>query len=65
VFWRSFFQDPKQLGGPVKVMEPTKIYPLGKEASAKPMQFPDASAVPVNMQFSERRQRVRHDQARH
>jgi hypothetical protein len=30
-------------------MEQAKIYPLGGEASAKPMQFPDASGVPVNM----------------
>ena len=30
-------------------MEGAKIYPLGGEASAKPMQFPDASGVPVNM----------------
>ena len=52
VFWRGFFQDPKQLDGPVKVMEQTKIYPVGKEASAKPMQFPDASGVPVNMLFA-------------
>jgi hypothetical protein len=49
VFWRGFFQDPKQLDGPVKVMEQTRIYPLGKEAQANPMQFPDASGVPVNM----------------
>jgi hypothetical protein len=52
VFWRGFFQDPKQLDGSVKVMEQTKIYPLGKKASAKPMQFPDASGVPVNMLFA-------------
>jgi hypothetical protein len=51
VFWRGFFQDPGQLEGPVKVMEQTKIYPLGKEATARPMQFPDASGVPVNMLF--------------
>jgi hypothetical protein len=43
VFWRGFFQDPRQLEGPVKVMEQTKIYPLGKEATARPMQFPDPS----------------------
>src|SRR5262245_62714520 len=30
-------------------MEQVKIYPLGGQASAKPMQFPDASGVPVNM----------------
>ena len=51
VFWRGFFKDPKQLEGPVKVMEQTRIYPLGKEASAKAMQFPDASNVPVNMLY--------------
>jgi hypothetical protein len=51
VFWRGFFQDPGQLEEPVKVMEQTKIYPLGKEATAKPMQFPDASGVSVNMLF--------------
>jgi len=43
VFWRGFFKDPKQLTEPVKVMEQTRIYPLGKEASGRPMQFPDAS----------------------
>lgn len=51
VFWRGFFQDPKQLAEPVKVMEQTRIYPLGKEAEAKPMQFPNASNVPVNMLY--------------
>jgi hypothetical protein len=51
VFWRGFFRDPKQLEGPVKVMEQTRIYPLGKEAAPKPMQFPDASGVPVNMLY--------------
>lgn len=30
-------------------MEATKIYPLGEQANAKPMQFPDASGVPANM----------------
>ena len=30
-------------------MEQAKIYPLNGKASAKPMQFPDASGVPVNM----------------
>jgi hypothetical protein len=51
VFWRGFFKDPKELAEPVRVMEQTRIYPLGKEASAKPMQFPDASGVPVNMLY--------------
>jgi hypothetical protein len=53
VFWRGFFKDPKQLEEPVKVMEQTRIYPLGKEASAKPMQFPNASATPANMLYPE------------
>ncbi|MBN9139033.1 MAG: DUF1254 domain-containing protein [Phyllobacterium sp.] len=51
VFWRGFFKDPKQLDEPVKVMEQTKIYPLGKQDSAKPMEFPDASGVAVNMLY--------------
>lgn len=49
VFWRGFFKDPKQLEEPVRVMEQTRIYPLGKESSAKTMQFPDASGVPIDM----------------
>jgi len=51
VFWRGFFTDPKQLAEPVRVIEQTKIYPLGKESTAKPMQFPDASATPANMLY--------------
>jgi len=51
VFWRGFFADPKQLAEPVRVMEQTRIYPLGKEAGAKPMQFPNASGVPANMLY--------------
>ena len=51
VFWRAFFTDPTQLSDPVSLIEQTRIYPLGKETEAKPMQFPDASGVPVNMLF--------------
>src|SRR5437868_8505677 len=51
VYWRGFFKDPKQLSEPVKVMEQTRIYPLGNEGSAPPMQFPDASARPANMLY--------------
>ena len=51
VFWRAFFRDPAQLEEPVKLIEQTRIYPLGKKDSAKPMQFPDASGVPCNMLF--------------
>jgi hypothetical protein len=49
VFLRSFYQDPNNLKPAVAVMEATKIYPLGGQGGPKPMQFPDASGVPVNM----------------
>ena len=52
MFWRGFFRDPKQLEEPVRVMEQTKIYPLGKEGSAKAMQFPNASAKPANLLYA-------------
>jgi hypothetical protein len=51
VFWRAFFQNPKDLSKPVALMEKTKIYPLGKKAGAKPMKFPDASGVPADLLF--------------
>jgi hypothetical protein len=49
VFLRSFYQDPHNLTPAVALIERAKIYPLGGQAGAKPMQFPDASGVPVNM----------------
>jgi hypothetical protein len=49
IFLRAFYQDPKNLTPAVSLVEKTKIYPLNGEASAKPMQFPDASGVPANM----------------
>ena len=51
VFWRGFFKDPNQLDQPVRVMEQTRIYPLGRRDSARPMQFPDASGIPINMLY--------------
>lgn len=51
VFWRGFFTDPRKLEEPVRVMEQTRIYPLGKKDTAKKMHFPDASAVPANMLY--------------
>lgn len=51
VFWRAFYKDPAKLEEPVKLMEQTRIYPLGKRKNAKPMRFPDASAVPANMLY--------------
>ena len=51
VFWRGFFKNPHDLAEPVRVMEQTRIFPLGKKESAKPMKFPDASGVPADMLY--------------
>jgi hypothetical protein len=51
VFWRAFFKDPSNLQDPVKLITSTKIYPLGKKDSAKPMEFPDGSAASPNMLY--------------
>ena len=48
VFLRAFYQDPKNLTPAVALMEQTKIYPLNGEKTAKPMQYPNASGVPVD-----------------
>jgi hypothetical protein len=49
IFLRGFYEDPKNLTPAVAHLEKTQIYPLTGEAGAKPMKFPDASGVPVNM----------------
>ena len=49
VFLRSFYQDPQDLGPAVALVERSRIYPLNGKATARPMQFPDASGVPANM----------------
>ncbi len=49
IFLRGFYEDPNNLTPAVAHLERTKIYPLNGEAGAKPMTFPDASGVPVNM----------------
>ena len=49
VFLRAFYQDPKNLAPAVALIEQSRIYPLNGKESAKPMQFPDASGVPVDM----------------
>lgn len=49
IFLRSFYKDPKDLKPAVDLMEAVKIHPLDSHATAKPMQFPDASGVPANM----------------
>lgn len=49
ILLRGFYEDPKNLAPGVAHLEKTKIYPLNGKATAKPMVFPDASGVPVNM----------------
>jgi hypothetical protein len=49
IFLRGFYEDPNNLKPAVALLERTKIYPLNGEAGAKPITFPDASGVPVNM----------------
>jgi hypothetical protein len=49
VLWRGFFHEPGALDAPVRTMEQTRIYPLAAGVEARTMQFPNASAVPVNM----------------
>lgn len=50
IFLRGFYDDPDNLAPAVKHLEQTKIYPLLlPEEKRKPMQFPDASGVSVNM----------------
>jgi hypothetical protein len=51
LFWRTFFSDPKDLSKPNSQIAATRIYPLGKKASAKPMQFPDGNAKPADLLF--------------
>ena len=49
VFLRSFYRDPKDLAPAVALIERSRIYPLGGKDTARPMRFPDASGVPVDM----------------
>jgi hypothetical protein len=49
VFLRAFYRDANDLSPPVKLIEQSRIYPLNDAATARPMQFPDASGVPANM----------------
>ncbi|MCO4876318.1 DUF1254 domain-containing protein [Paraburkholderia caribensis] len=51
LFWRTFFTNPKDLTRPNAQIAATRIYPLGKKASAKPMQFPDANQRPADLLF--------------
>jgi hypothetical protein len=47
IFLRSFYEDPNNLKPAVDLVEQSKVYPLKGEA--RPMKFPDASGVAVNM----------------
>jgi hypothetical protein len=49
IFLRAFYQDPKNLAPTVELLQTSKIYPLGGKETAKPMQFPDASGVAIDM----------------
>lgn len=49
IFLRAFYEDPKNLAPAVELLEKARFYPLGQESTAKLMQFPNASGVPVNM----------------
>ncbi len=49
VFLRAFYQDPQNLAPAVALIEQSRIYPLNGKEAARPMQFPDASGVPVDM----------------
>ncbi|MGB8289900.1 DUF1254 domain-containing protein [Rhizobium ruizarguesonis] len=49
IFLRGFYEDPKNLTPAAEHLQKTKIYPLNGAAGAKPMKYPDASGVPVDM----------------
>jgi hypothetical protein len=49
IFLRAFYRDPKDLSPAVSLLEKVRVYPYGKESSAKAMIFPDASGVAVDM----------------
>lgn len=49
VFWRAPFANPNDLSPPVRLIERTRIYPLGRRPDAMRMEFPNASDVPANM----------------
>lgn len=51
LFWRAFFKDPQDLSKPNEEILATRIYPLGRKADAKPMQFPNANGKPADLLF--------------
>jgi len=44
IFLRSFYRDPKDTQPAVDLLKQSRIYPLGQQATASAMVFPDASA---------------------
>ena len=59
IFLRAFYQDPKNLSPTVELLQTSRIYPLGGKETARPMQFPDASGVAIDMLPRKRRDRFR------
>lgn len=49
IFLRSFYEDPKNTAPAVDVLKQSRIYPLHQKASARPMNFVDASGKSLNM----------------
>jgi hypothetical protein len=49
IFLRSFYTDPNNTTPAVDVLKQSRIYPLNQKASAKPMNFIDASGRSLNM----------------
>jgi len=49
IFLRSFYLDPNNLQPTVALIEQSRIYPIRGEDTARPMVFPDASGIPVDM----------------
>jgi hypothetical protein len=49
IFLRSFYTDPKNTAPAVDVLKQSRIYPLDEKASAKAMNFVDASGKSLNM----------------
>ena len=60
VFWRGFFKDPKQLEGPVRVMEQTRIYPARQEGKRQADAVPQRLGRPGQHALSAGRHGVRH-----
>ena len=49
LFLRAFYQDPSDTSPAVDLLKQSVIYPLGQKDSAKPMEFPDAAGMSLEM----------------